>query len=594
MQLIFGKYEIQHRLAIGGMGEVFYAVQKGVPGFERPVILKSLLPDLAVQDGFIEQFLDEARVAATLNHPNVVSIYEVGQWSGTYYLAMEYIRGRNLAQLVRRAIEQQVEVPQLVAARIVRDAALGLDHAHRATDSEGRVLNIVHRDISPQNVMVRDDGLTKVVDFGIARASNRATRTATGAIKGKLAYMAPEQILDQNVGPAVDQFALGIVLWELLTQRRLFKAERDLDLVRMVLEQPILLPSSGARAVSPALEVVVMRMLERELSRRFPSCAEVAQALDAVLVAESEGDSSSKDFMRRLGTEDLQVTRRPSAGSDKNFVISLKEAPAAGPERAALTVEQAPPVLDASVSVHLTGLTGSLKAGRQRRMLVGGLVALVLVAVGSVVAKQILPDVEAKTPPSKDSSLPPVPPVPGPNVQAELSLDAALDRSDAAPPPRVVPARLVITSMPPALVRLDGRPLGQTPQEVEVSPGEPHYLQAEKAGFKRVEDTLTVAPGEVRPVTLKLSRIIVDPPPPPLPSVAPQPLEPGFLSVETTPWTKVTVDGDPVGSTPLFKKRLTAGRHEVSFVNEGAGVSERRFVTIESGETQKLVLSFQR
>ena len=156
--LIFGKYEIQHRLAIGGMGEVFFSVQKG--GFERPVILKSLLPDLALQEGFIDQFLDEARVAATLNHPNVVSIYEVGLWNGTYYIAMEYIRGRNLSQLLRRSIEQQVQVPAHVAGRIIHDAAAGLHHAHVATDGNGNSLNIVHRDISPQNIMVREDGVT--------------------------------------------------------------------------------------------------------------------------------------------------------------------------------------------------------------------------------------------------------------------------------------------------------------------------------------------------------------------------------------------------------------------------------------------------
>src|SRR5581483_11713456 len=211
---IFDKYEIQHRLAVGGMGEVFYAVQRGaVKGFERPVILKNLLPDLAQQEGFIEQFLDEARVAATLNHPNVVSIYEVGLWNGTYFIAMEYIGGRNLSQLIKASLKKNLPIPPAVVARIIHDAAVGLDHAHSAKDGQGRSLNIVHRDISPQNIMVREDGVTKVVDFGIARASNRASRTATGAVKGKLAYMAPEQVTSRNVTGLADQFALGVVLW---------------------------------------------------------------------------------------------------------------------------------------------------------------------------------------------------------------------------------------------------------------------------------------------------------------------------------------------------------------------------------------------
>ncbi len=235
--LIFDKYEIQHRLAVGGMGEVFYALQRAaVKGFERPVILKNLLPDLAQQEGFIEQFLDEARVAATLNHPNVVSIYEVGLWNGTYFIAMEFIRGRNLSQLVKGSLKKNLPIPPAVIARIVRDAAMGLDHAHSAKDGQGKELNIVHRDISPQNIMVRDDGVTKVVDFGIARASNRATRTATGALKGKLAYMAPEQVLSRNVTGLADQFALGVVLWEMCTRRRLFHGENDLDLIKQVME----------------------------------------------------------------------------------------------------------------------------------------------------------------------------------------------------------------------------------------------------------------------------------------------------------------------------------------------------------------------
>jgi serine/threonine-protein kinase len=225
------------------MGEVFYAVQKGIPGFERPVILKSLLPDLAVQKELVDQFLDEARVAATLNHPNVVQIFEVGLWNGTYFIAMEYIRGRNLSQVLRRAIESGLDVPPSVVARVIADAAQGLHHAHTATDAQGRPLNIIHRDISPQNIMVRDDGVTKVVDFGIARASNRSTRTATGTLKGKLAYMAPEQILGEYMTPAADQFALGVCFWEMLVGARLFKADQNLHILKKVLEDPVPPPS---------------------------------------------------------------------------------------------------------------------------------------------------------------------------------------------------------------------------------------------------------------------------------------------------------------------------------------------------------------
>ncbi|RMH16426.1 MAG: serine/threonine protein kinase, partial [Gemmatimonadetes bacterium] len=170
------------------MGEVFLARQTGV-AVDRLVILKSLLPELAEQEGFVDQFLDEARVAATLNHPNIVGIYEVGLWNGQYFIAMEFIHGGDLARLQRAAAKKRVSCPYQVSARMIADAALGLDHAHHAVGMDGQPLHIVHRDISPQNIMVRGDGVTKVVDFGIAKAANRATRTATGMLKGKLQYM---------------------------------------------------------------------------------------------------------------------------------------------------------------------------------------------------------------------------------------------------------------------------------------------------------------------------------------------------------------------------------------------------------------------
>jgi serine/threonine protein kinase len=579
MDLVFGKYEIQHRLAIGGMGEVFYALQKGVPGFERPVILKSLLPELAQQEGFIDQFLDEARVAATLNHPNVVSIFEVGQWNGTYYLAMEYIRGRNLSQILRKALEQQQQVPPLVAARIVRDAALGLDHAHRASDSSGQPLHVVHRDISPQNIMVREDGLTTVVDFGIARATNRATRTATGALKGKLAYMAPEQVLAADVGPAVDQFALGVVLWELLTHRRLFKAERDIDVVSKVLEEPIPLPSS-VLPVPPALEAVTMRMLERDVARRFPSCAEVAAALDAALAALG-GAESPADFMRRLGTDELVVKTKATPQGQNNFVIALKPHPSAPSAGGRGPTPPPPPEPTRDVA--------PVETPRSPRGLVLGLGAVLLVGVGALgwVATrpppttprvEVPPEVVAR--PAVPEPLPPVPEPP-----------------PVTPPPEptaLAPARLVLTTTPPkATVRVDGKPLGLSPQTVELAPGETHYLLIEKPGHRRVEQDVTLAPGETKELTVKLTALEgARPTATPLP--APGPAEPGFLTLETEPWTKVSVDGEPLGSTPLFKKRLPAGKHQLVLVNEGANVNEKRVVTISPNETTKLKLTLKK
>ncbi|RJS21869.1 serine/threonine protein kinase [Corallococcus sp. H22C18031201] len=281
--LVFGRYAVLNRLAVGGMGEIFLARQVGVSGFERPVILKNLLPDLLDQEGSLEMFLDEARVAGRLNHPNVVSVYEVGEWGGTFYIAMEYIEGENLGRLARTALRAGTPLGPAVCAEIIRDAALGLDHAHHAVDAEGAPLELVHRDISPQNIMVRLDGVTKVVDFGVAKATNRSTRTRTGILKGKLRYMSPEQVRNQPLDGRSDQFALGVVLWELVTQRVLVESDNPAEAMRRIALTPAPRPSSLVAGVSPLLENIILRMLAKPREQRFERCADVARALQAYL-----------------------------------------------------------------------------------------------------------------------------------------------------------------------------------------------------------------------------------------------------------------------------------------------------------------------
>jgi len=570
--LVFGKYEIQHRIAIGGMGEVFFAIQRGVSGFERPVILKSLLPDLAQQQELVNQFLDEARVAATLNHPNVVSIFEVGLWNGTFYIAMEYIRGRNLAQLIRRALEQQVRLPPAVSARIVREAAMGLHHAHVATDASGHGLNIVHRDISPQNIMVREDGVAKVVDFGIASAANRSTRTATGTIKGKLAYMAPEQVLAQSMSPKVDQFALGVVFWELLTCRRLFRAENDLALMKMLLEAPIPRPETFAADVPAPMADVVMRMLDRDAARRFDSLHDVVDALEGLQVTPTPAQSPAA-FMRKLGTDDLKIEIKPSTTSGENFVISLNE--------------QSTPAAAAEVKTGaLQGLDGATKGSAElkapRRSMVPFVgAAVALLALGAAAWSFTRPPPNEPTPPPPTVQVVAPPPI----------VEVVVDAGPSTPPP-VAEATLELKTVPAgALLRVDGRPVGASPQRLTMSSGVTHYVLAELSGYERNEIELTLAAAEERSVTLELKARSGKPGTRPTPVASP-PLksDPGFLTIATTPWTKVTIDGELMGSTPIYKIRLTPGAHKVQFINEGEGINVTRSVSVASGETQKLQL----
>ncbi|MCC7075215.1 MAG: protein kinase [Deltaproteobacteria bacterium] len=305
MSLIFGKYEKIRRIAQGGMGEVFLARQTGV--MDRLAILKSLRGDLAKERDFVEQFLDEARVAATLNHPNIVSIFDVGDWKGTYYIAMEYVQGEDLSKLWYAAAKAGVGLPFQVSVRICYEAALALDHAHRARDVRGHPLNVVHRDVSPQNIMVRGDGVVKLVDFGIAKAANKASRTQAGMVKGKLQYMSPEQVRGEALDGRSDQFSLGVVLWEMCTGRRLFKAESEVNTLHKILQAPIPKLSQHVPGFPPELEAAILRMLEREIDRRFKSLADVAAELKAYLdrSAIANGETSVAAFVQQILGDDI-------------------------------------------------------------------------------------------------------------------------------------------------------------------------------------------------------------------------------------------------------------------------------------------------
>ncbi|WP_223639233.1 protein kinase [Corallococcus sp. EGB] len=323
--LIFGRYAVLRRVAVGGMGEIFLARQVGVSGFERPVILKSLLPDLLEHEGSVEMFLDEARVAAHLNHPNVVSLYEVGAWQGTFYIAMEYIEGENLGRLAKAAQRAGTPLPHRVCAQMIRDAALGLDHAHHARDSQGQPMELVHRDISPQNIMVRLDGLAKVVDFGVAKATIRASRTRTGVLKGKLRYMSPEQVRNEPVSGTSDQFALGVVLWELCTRRPFIDTDNPAEAMRRIALAAVPRPSQFVEGLSPLLEQIILRMLHRAPAQRFARCADVARALQAYLdeVPEAPEESVSAVVTRLVG--DAVLARLRDAGSGEPGLPQVRE-----------------------------------------------------------------------------------------------------------------------------------------------------------------------------------------------------------------------------------------------------------------------------
>ena len=311
--VIAGKYTLLRRLGHGGMAEVFLAKQTGDGGFEKLVVLKRILPHLSQKGEFAAMFLDEARVAADLRHPNVVNIVDVGRIpatgaaSDTLFMVMEFLHGQDVRKVQRKVATHGQMIPLGHACQIAVDAAAGLHYAHTKRDLSGKALQIVHRDVSPQNILVTFEGGIKIVDFGIAKASGQSTHTSTGVLKGKYTYMSPEQAEGLPVDARTDQFALGIVLWELLTMRRLFKRDTEILTVEAIAEGPIPRPSRFREDCPASIEEIVMTALSRDRNKRFRDCEEMANTLEDALTKESISHSQGRlsQYMRRLFADQL-------------------------------------------------------------------------------------------------------------------------------------------------------------------------------------------------------------------------------------------------------------------------------------------------
>jgi serine/threonine-protein kinase len=274
------RYELVAEIASGGMATVFLARLSGVGGFQRFVAIKRLHPHLAHDPEFVQMFLDEARLAAGIHHPNVVPILEVGASDRGYYLVMEYIEGDTLGRLLARSATMRRPFPLTIGLRVIVDMLAGLHAAHELRDDRGQLTDLVHRDVSPQNILVGLDGVSRISDFGVARAESRSSSTRAGQLKGKIAYMAPEQAAGTAIDRRADVFAAGIVLWEVLSGRRLFKAENEVATLGRVLSDKIDSPRVHTPNLPTPLVHVVMKALERDPEQRFANCAQFAEALE--------------------------------------------------------------------------------------------------------------------------------------------------------------------------------------------------------------------------------------------------------------------------------------------------------------------------
>jgi serine/threonine protein kinase len=488
MAVPFGKYELLRKIAAGGMGQVFLARERS--SVERLVVLKLILPHLAEDDEFLTMFLEEARLVARLQHPNLVTILDLLEVEGRHCLAMEYVQGDDVRRLDKQSRLKGRLLPTGLVLRIISEAAAGLEYAHKARDAQGQPLRLVHRDVSPQNILVGFDGAVKIIDFGVAKAAGSGHQTATGVLKGKYPYMSPEQASGQHIDARSDQFALGVVLWELLTGRRLFKSESDMMTLRLVKDCQVPQPSQINPKLPPGLDEVVLRALAPTPDKRYPDCGAFRLALEDYIIQLRMAASTAhlSGFLRELYAERIAAEADPAKldelSEDADLDSKEKEKSSPSRSRSAPAGQRLTPSRSSLPSVaprtrsrqsvealvgpapaprpDATRGTESLRAPPIRRfpvipVVVSGAAALIIAGTALVYLTQ-KPD------------QPPVPPPPVANTQPEKPPPAPPIET----PPEPLKVELVLRSEPAgAAVQLAGKPLGVTPVTLPLTPDAP-------------------------------------------------------------------------------------------------------------------------
>jgi serine/threonine protein kinase len=312
----FGPYKLIERISVGGMAEVYKATEHGVEGFERTVAVKRILPHIAEDDEFITMFKDEAKIAGQLQHGNIAQIYNLGQQGDSFYIALEYVAGKDLRNIFTRCQQQGRAMPIAQACFIVMKVGEGLDYAHNKRDKHGRHLNIVHRDVSPPNVLVSYEGEVKLIDFGVAKAAGRVSRTQAGILKGKFGYMSPEQVRGMPLDRRSDVFSLGVVLFETLVGQRLFQGDTDFATLEMVRTVDVPAPSSKNPEIPKDLEAIIMKALSGEPETRYQTAMELHDDLQAFMFQHGMF-YSRKDlaaWMRKQYAREIELEKDKSTG----------------------------------------------------------------------------------------------------------------------------------------------------------------------------------------------------------------------------------------------------------------------------------------
>ncbi len=608
----FGKYTLIRKLALGGMAEIFLALQRSMAGFEKLIVVKRVLPHLAKDQAFIELLLTEARIAATLNHPNVAHIYDVGEVHGQFYIAMEHIHGEDLRSIVRQMKKvNETSFPLEHAIAIVLGCCAGLSYAHEKTNLDGAPMEIVHRDVSPQNILVTFTGDVKLVDFGIAKAG-RSTQedTGSGQLKGKIPYMSPEQAQGLPLDGRSDVFSVGVILFELCTGKRLFRGANEMDTLKMIVEGEYPKPRALNPNLPERLEKIILKSLEKDLSARYQSAREMQADLEDMIRAEQMKVSplTLASWMQHLFEEKLGEQKRMlSEGRQLAEVIAAQvaaeEAEAAREAtRSGVRARQrsrVPWVLTVLFALLTAAVLGYLAVfGVGGRPTGPGVMVIDSEPAGAAI--RIDGDVRAEHTPATirelplahytltvtaDGYVPFTQEVDLTEAAQEASVHATLVRPSASS----YGVASVTTTPAGAHLLLDGRALSAAdgsalvaPATVpEIEPGVEHTLVISLDGYVPVTRTLLLTAGQVETITLELERT---------------PLGPNeSLLVLTTdpPDSRVQLDSTWYETGSPFEIRVPTREYRLRVTHAGRRMDERD-VELTGGQRTELSITLER
>ena len=566
----FGKYYLVDKIATGGMAEIFKAKSFSHAGFEKLLVIKRILQHHSENEDFVKMFIDEAKISVQLQHPNIVHIYDFGKLHSNCYIAMECVNGKDVKQLLRKLAVRRKYLPEEYAVYIAHETLSGLDYAHNKTNLHGEPLKIVHRDMSPSNVLVGYEGDVKVADFGIAKAEHRAYDTKDGILKGKFEYMSPEQTRGKAVTGLSDVFSSGIILWEMLTGRRMFKTDSDLATLEKIKAGGYPPPSVLNPHISARLDALVMKALSLDEADRYPNAVAFQNALASYLAPNTPSviKRSLADFLHELFEEEREEEKNAlDAGSQVAQELFNR------PEDLSLEPEWQEDLNTAGPTLH--------QAPSRSKSLVTPLLVLLIGLAGTAVALQLGGGEETA-------------PVPQPTPQI-VSNHASVSFT-------VAPVD--------AIVYADGKMLGAGPLiEVEELQTGTVQIRVEATGFEPKEFPMTLRPNTEHERTIELNEIPEPAEPAESAAASPGPVTPvetaPVEAVEETPptpapapvvrygkvsvtvsggWGNLEIDGQSRGTTP-FTGTLPTGTHRIRVYREDLGYDLAQTVTIKRDTT---------